>query len=301
MKAQTTICKICRRSFVPKKWVVDKFIYCPFCHTAWPKRLEKEGYTQNYYQAKSGLMSKFFYPLWKLFYLRRNLYIKRPKIEKWIDVGAGDGDYLTFVKSKVKIGVEISLSGRKIMTQKGICSMSDKEFVTSQNLNADVISFWHVLEHTKNPGKYLSVAKKNLKKNGQIIVGLPNIDSFEFYLTRNSWFHIQPGYHEYLFSEKTIQTLLGQFNYKIIKTDYWSIEHHPTGILQSMFSFSGGSLNLLHKLIKREMRKNSVSVKDFFLIVFWTTFGLPLMLLLWIVQSLLHKSGTIVVVASLKR
>lgn len=300
MSQTITKCRICQKEFIQKPWLIKGFVYCPHCHTAWPKKLEKEGYGKEYYQAKSGIVSFFFTPLWKLFYLKRNSYIKKNRVGKWIDVGAGDGGYLDSVKANKKVGVEVSKSGREIMEKKGIKTLSDKKYLNLKGANADVISFWHVLEHIKDPVKYLTVAKKNLKKNGEVVIGLPNIDSFEMEITKDKWFHVQPGYHEYLFSEKTVLTLLENTGFKVLSTDYWSIEHHLTGILQSLVNYSGGSLNFLHNLTKRRMRRNKIPLKDLLLIVFWFTLGMPVVILFWVLQSIIHQSGTIVVTATQK-
>ena len=218
----------------------------------------------------------------------------------WIDVGAGEGSFLSNVKAEKRIGVEISGAGRKLIIKKGLQSMGPKKFLSSKNLNASVISFWHVLEHTAYPWNYLKAANCNLIKNGKIIIGVPNIESWEFKTFGNNWFHLVPGYHIWYFSATSMQKILEKNGFKINKIDWWSPEHHPTGLLQSFINQSSGTHNFLHKLIKRETDLGKVNLKAVFWTFFWLSFGFPIIISIWIINSLLKRSGTFVVVASKK-
>ena len=72
---------------------------------------------------------------------------------------------------KIRIGT-ITQTGRKIMTEKDLITLTPAQFLKSFNLNASVISFWHVLEHIENPDDYLKAAERNLNKKGKIIIGI---------------------------------------------------------------------------------------------------------------------------------
>ena len=41
----------------------------------------------------------------------------------------------------------------------------------------DVVTFWHVLEHVKYPGKTISKTQALLKNNGFVFIEVPNINS----------------------------------------------------------------------------------------------------------------------------
>ena len=182
------------------------------------------------------------------------------------------------------------------MKKIGLLTLSDKEFLVSKNLRADVISFWHVIEHLEEPDRYLSVAYENLNKNGKIVLGIPNHRSFEFKVFGRHWFHLVPEYHIWHFSLKSITQLLNRTGFTVNLVDNWSIEHHLTGILQSFINRSTGSDSVLHRLVKRGMNY-SLSFKDAFWSVFWLSIGLPIVLFFWILSSVFNQSGTIVIVA----
>ena len=201
------------------------------------------------------------------------------------------------MESPIKIGVEISKTGRKIMNNIGIKTLTPSEFLKSKGLKANVISFWHVLEHIKNPWDYLSAAKRNLLPNGEIVIGIPNIDSWDFKIFTNDWFHLVPKYHIWHYSPKTISIMLKSTGFKVVNIDYWSIEHHLPGLLQSFINKTSGSHNVLHKLVKRETDLMSTGWSDVFWIIFWLTLGFPFVVVFWIVNSFFHHSGTIIVTA----
>src|SRR3990167_3619825 len=163
-----------------------------------------------------------------------------------------------------------------MMKESGLDTLSDKEFIRTKGLGADVISFWHVLEHVEKPEEYLDAARNNLKKGGKIIIGVPNIDSFEFKFSKQYWFHLQPQFHLWHYSPSSLKKLLQKSKFKINTIDYWSIEHHLTGVLQTFINkFSGSKENVLHRLVKRSAGGSKVRLGDIFWSGFFLTLGAP--------------------------
>ena len=185
------------------------------------------------------------------------------------------------------------------MKRKGIGVLGDASFLQKRGLGADVISFWHVLEHLENPEKFLLASFRNLKKFGELIVAVPNIDSFEFDFFKRDWFHLEPKLHLWHFSPKSLGILLGKCGFKIKRIDYFSIEHHPTGLLQSFINKRSSQKNSLHKLVKSIRQTGAVKVKasDVLVNLFWLTLGLPIIFIIWMISSITEKSGTFVAVA----
>lgn len=290
-------CYVCNSGQVVNFATIKGYYTCLSCGVVWMKKFPKSTYEEDYYQPKLGFAGKFFTPITKLLYLIRHRYVSRKHINVWVDVGAGDGNFLKTVKASKKIGVEISEAGRKMMQIAGIKTMTPGTFLSTRGLNADVISFWHVLEHLENPRYFLKIAERNLSPKGVIVVGVPNIDSWDFNLFKKHWFHLVPQYHLWHYSPTSIGKLLEDSGFKIRYIDYWSIEHHLAGLVQSFINISSGSHNVLHKLVKRETDLVDYKPGDLFWIFIWLTFGFPIILVMWCLNSVFHKSGTIVVVA----
>lgn len=292
------ICPLCRKKTNVNLEKISEYAYCTYCKLGWFKKNKVIKYDTTYYQGKSRIVSNLFIPIEKMFYFIRNSYLPKKIYDVWIDVGAGNGNYLINVKSRKKIGVEISKAGRKIMKKNKLTTMTNNDFLQKKNFRADIISFWHVLEHVDKPWQYLEASRKNLKNSGKIIIGVPNCDSFEFYMFGKYWFHLVPNFHLFQFSTKSILLLLKKSGFKVEKIDYFAIEHHLTGVLQSFINFTAKSDSVLHRLIKRRQSFSNLYIKDIFWIFFWCSLGLPFILIFWIIGAVFKKSGTLVIVAS---
>lgn len=254
-------------------------------------------YAKDYYQGQSGLASIFFKPLENFFYsIRRNYHGQGSKL--WIDIGAGDGGFLRTVDAKKKIGVETSKVGLDLMKSAQLETMTSEQFLKTKRFEADTISFWHSLEHVKNPSEYLRSAKNNLSKNGRIIIGVPNIDSFEAKFFGKHWFHLAPGFHLWHFSPHSLEILLLEQGLRVEKIDYFSLEHGFSGLLQSFINWSSQTENVLHRLIKRSSDRK-MPFRGFIWSAFWVSLGLPIIFVVWFIEAIFHKSGTIVVTAKL--
>lgn len=291
------VCRICKNNKAGDLKIVEGYHFCYSCHTAWMKKIPETSYKSDYYKPKSSLAAKLFAPIGIFFYQIRQNYVTNQSPKMWVDVGAGEGKFLQIVNSPKKIGVEISNTGRTMMKNMGIETMTPDKFLQTTGLKADVISFWHVLEHLKNPWDYLEAAKVNLSSGGELIIGIPNIDSWDFRFFTKDWFHLVPQYHIWHFSPKSITIMLKSAGFRVTKIDYWSIEHHLSGLLQSFINKSSGSHNVLHKLVKRETDLLLFNWKDVFWIILWLTIGLPFIVIFWIINSIFHRSGTIIVTA----
>jgi len=298
MDKANSICPLCGDKASSDFFGLPAYWYCKSCELAWKKSSKKAVYDETYYKGKSSMAQKLFYPIALFFYGVREAYAGIKKINIWIDVGAGEGGFVKTVHSKRKIGVEISKSGRKMMEEIGLEALTDQQFLKAKDMNADVISFWQVLEHVENPWDYLKAAKRNLKKEGKIVIGVPNFQSLEFHFAKEYWFHLQPEFHLWHFSPKSLKMLLQKAGFSIENSDYWAIEHHLTGILQSFINKTSGSKeNFLHRLLKRSASGSSMPIGDVFWSLFWLTIGLPVVIIFWIIGSLTQRSGTMVVVA----
>lgn len=269
--------------------------YCPRCKLAWLKKFPRASYEGNYYTGASTVASKLYSPIERLFYTLRSSYVGFKRKKLWIDVGAGDGSFLITVRAEKKIGVEISIYGRRLIEERGIEAITDKQFLRIRGYQADVISFWHMLEHVPNPWDYLAAAKRNLSQDGLVVIGIPNMDCYEYYLFKSHWFHT-PKFHLYEFSTRSIAKLLQKTGFRIRFIDHWSPEHHIATTLQSIINVTAGSQGALHRFIRRG-HDATFTGKDAFWSTFWLTLGSPIIFLFWVVGSIAKKGSTIVVVA----
>ena len=147
-------------------------------------------------------------------------YLKDLNYETILDIGCGQGAFLSSLnKRKKKFGVEPS----KIASQKAkshgeiICGEYSKDLYQKDFF--DVIYTHHVIEHVKNPIKFLENIKYHLKKNGLLIIGTPDFDSACARLFKDKY-RLLSNAHISLFSNESMQRFLRDNSFKIIKSEY---------------------------------------------------------------------------------
>jgi 2-polyprenyl-3-methyl-5-hydroxy-6-metoxy-1,4-benzoquinol methylase len=87
----------------------------------------------------------------------------------------------------------------------------------------DVITMWHFLEHVPDLHLVLRKAKKWLKNDGILVIDVPNCDSTDAQHDWEDWVGWQLPYHFWHFNLVSLNRLLGQHGYSIIKKkDYHS-------------------------------------------------------------------------------
>ena len=135
---------------------------------------------------------------------------------KILDIGAGTGDFLAFVKQNgwQTIGSEPSQKAREIAIKKGVDFVNEISELDNQSF--DVITMWHVLEHVPDLEKQVQELKRLLKPNGTLIVAVPNFKSFDANYYKEFWAAYDVPIHFWHFSKKAIKLLFEKENMKLI-------------------------------------------------------------------------------------
>ncbi len=120
-----------------------------------------------------------------------------------LDIGSGGGEFAHLMRqSGLKvIGVEPNIGYAEYSAQTYGLAIR-KGFVQHQTLEADafdLITMWHVLEHTEDPPEILRFICRALKPGGVLVIEVPNI--FATCQSPRSTFHEA---HLYNFSEQTL-------------------------------------------------------------------------------------------------
>ena len=142
---------------------------------------------------------------------RRYSFLKQKITDKsLLDFGCGIGGFIVKSQkiSKDVSGVELekalfkSFKDRKLNISSNLKTFKTKKF--------DVITSFHVFEHLKDPIKVLKNLSKLLKKNGEIILEVPNSNDVLITLYENNNFQKFTYWskHLYIFNEATIKKLV---------------------------------------------------------------------------------------------
>jgi 2-polyprenyl-3-methyl-5-hydroxy-6-metoxy-1,4-benzoquinol methylase len=175
-----------------------------------------------------------------------------------LDVGCGTGGFLESLEDSRfdKYGCEVSKDGFKVCISKGLSvyhgDVCDVDF---KGRKFDVVTLWHVLEHTENPKKVFSRIGEILSDNGVLIFQVPNTDSLGFRIGKEYWFHMDSPRHLNLFSTRSVKKLCSLTGFKIVDVKYefydfpldlfWSVR-------KSKFKFFIYPLYLIFKAFSRE-------------------------------------------------
>lgn len=160
-------------------------------------------------------------------------YIDRVKKKGTIlDIGAGTGLFLSYFKEKGWNidGVELSKEAVFYAKKRFNVRLKNGDFLEFpfKNNTYDVITLNGVLEHLHTPHETLEKAAKVLKKDGIIIISVPNVESVGRFLFGRHWLAWMVPRHLYHFSPKTISDMLDRSGFTIreIRHDYWAHNYY---------------------------------------------------------------------------
>ncbi|NNM43529.1 MAG: class I SAM-dependent methyltransferase, partial [Chlamydiae bacterium] len=167
------------------------------------------------------------------------------KYTKILDVGCGTGQFIYELYDagfKNALGIDPYLE-RDIEHVNG--SKVYKKGFFEENGKWNVIIFNHVYEHTETPLEILKKATQLLEPNGNLIIRIPNVDSYAFRKYRSHWFGIHAPVHYFLPSINGMKLLVDQAGLQIKKIrgenllQFWAFseayrlgiwDYHPLGL-----------------------------------------------------------------------
>lgn len=148
-----------------------------------------------------------------------------------LDIGCGLGYFLNGLNSNFKkYGIESSEFATNFVKDKfKEIEILNGDYKNIKNFNKkfDVIMFYHVIEHLKNPPEAIQYINKYLKNDGLLILGTPNVESFIAKLFRKNYRHYTYD-HPCLYGESALKKLLKDNSFKIIKIEkpFWNTAYN---------------------------------------------------------------------------
>lgn len=144
-------------------------------------------------------------------------FIKDGKI---LDIGCGSGGFLNWMKSYGwhTYGCDINRTACERARARGLdIFWGQLEEAGYPEEFFDVITMNNVLEHIPRPSRVLCECYRILKKDGLLIVNVPNFDCFERKIFKENWYHLDAPRHLYHFSVSTLKSMLGKNGFHIEK------------------------------------------------------------------------------------
>ena len=134
---------------------------------------------------------------------------------------------------------------------------------------------WNVLEHTPNPLEIVQECSRILKDTGVLFIQVPNIESFQAKILKDSWGHIDAPRHYYHFSIYTLKMLLNNAGFRICNMDtcwmwedvnlwvYFIMSFWPLSVLTSKCNET--KTNKISNILLRIC--NGILLRGFFIII----------------------------------
>jgi 2-polyprenyl-3-methyl-5-hydroxy-6-metoxy-1,4-benzoquinol methylase len=135
-----------------------------------------------------------------------------------LDVGAGVGALLHIASKRgfTTYGVEVSdWASAYARDERGLDvvtgTLQDAAFPEAY---FDIIVINHVLEHVTAPLEVLTEARRILKSDGLLVVGVPNIGSIMARLLREKWPSLRPDEHMWHFAPNSLRSLIDHAGFR---------------------------------------------------------------------------------------
>lgn len=199
-------------------------------------------------------------------YIDESIYKKRvdmisgPKVEfvlemaentinQWLDIGAGGGEILTYLKEKTNIegvGIESDptectfIKKKKLKVYESFVDINkeDKEIANLIG-HSEIVSLFNVLEHINNPKKFIDYIAQYMQKESYIVIEVPrhpSLASFANLTCPNKVYrHIESPQHLQVFSDESIEYILSD-SFKVIGN--WQFGQGYTDILTNSMILS---------------------------------------------------------------
>ena len=234
-----------------------------------------------------------------------------PKTGTILDVGCGKGGMLRMLQKKgwQVLGTEFGShpasatgDGETVNIRYGTleaCQLPGDSF--------DMVTLWHVLEHLTNPRETLQEIRRLLKKEGRMILAVPNFGSLQAQWAGRRWLHLDVPRHLWHFTQAHLTALLEQEGFVIEKRRTFSFEYDTFGFVQSCLNWLLPRQNLLFDLLQQrgswqypKRSEQTLQKRDIFggiVSVFLAPWLFCLALLFCLMESALGYGGTIEVVA----
>ena len=136
-----------------------------------------------------------------------------------LDIGCGVGDFLHYAKEKGCniTGIEPNEDARKVAESKLDCRILTPEKLKDLPDNSfDIITMWHVLEHVTDLNTEIHHLKRLLKKDGKLVLALPNYKSYDAKYYKEKWAAYDVPRHLYHFSKESIRNIFEKNNFQLI-------------------------------------------------------------------------------------
>lgn len=176
--------------------------------------------------------------------------VNQSKEKKILEVGAGVGDFLAACKSRgwKCFGVEPSEQARTVAKEfnkldlaTSINEIGEREF--------SVITLWHVLEHVPDLSETIIKLKNLLSAKGNLIIAVPNHNSFDAKHYKQFWAGYDVPRHLYHFNKESLISIMKSKDFGLVKTKPMVFDSFYVSLLSEKYRHNNLIINYLFGFI----------------------------------------------------
>jgi 2-polyprenyl-3-methyl-5-hydroxy-6-metoxy-1,4-benzoquinol methylase len=137
-----------------------------------------------------------------------------------LDIGCGTGEFLNYCKENgySATGIEPNEKARNFAVNQLKLSVFDESFLDQfPQVNFNVITLWHVLEHVHHLNERILRIRQLLKPDGTLLIAVPNCDSWDAKHYNEFWAAYDLPRHLYHFTPSSMKLLLEKNGFTLNK------------------------------------------------------------------------------------
>ena len=247
------ICDLCEQNnteIIQKAEAPFQIVRCKECGLVYvdpqpAREFMSVHYNEDYYKEWIETQMERRIPMWRK---RLKGLLKYKKNGRLLDVGFGCGTFLKLAKERgfdVR-GTEISEYACQYVKDKlGLdVFYGDLKKARFPEESFDVVTVWHTLEHLPSPSKTLEEIHRILRKDGLLVVAVPNLNNFItrilYFLARwrkLKFFSVKAKeLHLYHFSTLTLTAILEKTGFQVKKIELDLVQIEPSKKIVDVFT-----------------------------------------------------------------
>ncbi|MBL7753989.1 MAG: class I SAM-dependent methyltransferase [Chitinophagaceae bacterium] len=175
-------------------------------------------------------MIPWYYADWKWDYDIANNYITHNS--SVLDIGCGEGKFIKHLKLEKNcncFGLELNEKASDIAKVNGlqVLNQTIQEFALYNKEKFDYVTFFQVLEHISDVDSFLSSAIDVVKREGKIILAVPNNDPYYLTYDKDHYLNLPP-HHMGWWNKKSLISLCNFYNLKLETVVIQPLEHYSS-------------------------------------------------------------------------
>lgn len=152
-----------------------------------------------------------------------------------LDIGCGDGSVLEACAVQPSVGLDWSLTAARAARARGLDVLRGELYgAPFRDRTFSLITMFHVLEHVASPDAYLRAVKRLLTDDGDLVVQVPNVDSWQAAVLGGRWAGLDVPRHLVDYSPVTLRALLARSGFSVVRETQYSLRDNPTTLANSL-------------------------------------------------------------------